>query len=118
MSAADAAGAVRRVTAAEFETLRSSGVPMVVDCFAEWCGPCKTIAPAVERLAVQHPHVTVVTVDVDAEQALAASLKVEAMPTFIAFKDGAEVKRLTGAMESMLKLLFASLPAPTGTKES
>ena len=96
---------VRAVTAAEFEELRASGAPLLVDCYAEWCGPCKTIAPAIEAMAKANPTVQFVKVDVDAEETLAATLEVNCMPTFIGFKGGREVKRFGGAMESMVRLV-------------
>merc|ERR1712093_273034 len=80
--------AVEQVNAAKFAELMKQPGKVVVDCYADWCGPCKMIAPELEKLAVANPTVKVVKIDVDAEEDLAAALGVEAMPTFIQFVDG------------------------------
>ena len=81
----------------------------VVDCFAEWCGPCKMVAPKFTSWASEYPGIKFVKVDVDNSEDLAASLGIQAMPTFIFFKDGKEVERIQGAnvpkIESTLKTL-------------
>jgi thiol-disulfide isomerase/thioredoxin len=88
--------------------------PLVLYCGAEWCGPCKTVAPAVDRIAAANPHVLVLKVDADDESTtptVMEELKLATLPTFVLFVDGAEAKRLPGASEYMLKLLFASVGA-------
>lgn len=69
----------------------------VVDFFANWCGPCKMIAPQVHELAMQHPNVNFMKVDVDHVGDAAAEFRVRAMPTFIFFRGGAEMERFEGA---------------------
>jgi thioredoxin 2 len=78
-----------------------SGIPLVVDFWAEWCGPCKMMAPmfaaAAERL---EPRVRLVKVDTEAEQALAARYRIRSIPTLMLLKDGQEIARSAGAMDT------------------
>lgn len=81
----------------------------VVDMFAEWCGPCKQIAPMLNELATQKPNVTFLKVDVDEAQDIAQQYRISAMPTFVFFKNGEEVERIQGADYNRLKSLVDSL---------
>ena len=79
-----------------------------VDFYANWCGPCKMLAPSIEKLADEHPEVKVVKIDVDQEQALAMQYQVQSIPTLITFKNGQPVKRQLGfipyeALEEMIR---------------
>lgn len=69
----------------------------VVDFFATWCGPCKMVAPHLEQLAQQKPNVNFLKVDVDQAQDIAMEYRIEAMPTFKFFKNGAEIEMIRGA---------------------
>lgn len=72
--------------------------PVLVDCFAQWCGPCRMIAPMLDQLAAEFDgRAKIVKVDVDQSPALARSLRIEAMPTLIMFENGKEVDRIVGA---------------------
>ena len=87
------------LTADDFaKTLTSAGSkPVLVDFFAEWCGPCKMAAPVIEELAEEYADTAVVAkVDVDAQNALAAQYGVMSIPTVIAFVNGEEVERKIG----------------------
>ena len=85
------------LTKANFDEAISKG-KVLVDFGATWCGYCRIMAPVVEELAEKYNDtVKIFKVDVDADEALAARLDVTAFPTFILFKDGAEVARQTGA---------------------
>jgi thioredoxin 1 len=72
-------------------------VQVFVDFFAEWCGPCKMVAPKLDELSQKYPHVTFLKVDVDSCQDLAKEHGVSAMPTFVAFLNGEKVDTVVGA---------------------
>lgn len=79
------------------EVLDSSQA-VLVDCFAEWCGPCRMIAPVLEQLAAEFEgRAKIVKIDVDQSPALARTLRIDAMPTLVLFDDGQEVDRTVGA---------------------
>lgn len=87
-----------------FEILRlAEDKLVVVDCFAEWCPPCKAIAPVFEALAREHPEVVFLKVDVDAVPSIKSILSVWAMPTFAFLKHGSKVGSFVGAKESLLR---------------
>lgn len=93
----------------ESEVLKSS-VPVLVDFFAPWCGPCKIMHPVMEDLAKEYEgKAKVVKVNVDEEQHIAGTFNIMSIPTFIIFKDGKPVKGFMGAQpkESMKQMLDA-----------
>jgi thioredoxin 1 len=80
------------------ETVKSSSVPVVVDFWAEWCGPCKMIAPVLEEIAAEHGEsLTIAKVNVDDNPDAAMRFQVMSIPTLIVFRDGEPAKRLVGA---------------------
>ena len=82
-----------------FDAALAEGKLMMVDFWAEWCGPCRMLAPMVDKLAAQYEGKAVVgKVNVDEEQELAIRYGVMSIPTVIFFKDGKEIDRKVGAM--------------------
>ena len=76
----------------------NSSQPVLVDCFAQWCGPCRMLAPVLDQLATEFDgRATIVKVDVDESPATAKALRIQAMPTLILFENGQEVDRTVGA---------------------
>ncbi len=83
----------------------NSKTPVLVDFYADWCGPCQMLSPIVEELEGEYQgKVKIVKLDVDASQDIAMQYGVMSIPTLIMFKEGAEVKRTQGALpKSTLK---------------
>lgn len=99
---------VLHVNSQEFQDVVAQNDLVLVDFFANWCGPCKMLAPSIDKLASEHPEAKVVKVDVDQEASLAMQFSVQSIPTLIVFKNGQAVNRQLGfvpydTLESMLK---------------
>lgn len=85
------------VTTDNFETeVLKSDVPVLVDFYADWCGPCKMLAPLVEQFAQENPQVKVCKINVDDQADLAMDYDVRSIPTLVVFKDGKEANRSVG----------------------
>jgi thioredoxin 2 len=80
-------------------TIGESGVPVLVDFYADWCGPCKVMAPAVDEVANAYQgRALVAKLDTDRAQRTAASFDIRGIPTVIVFRGGREVARQSGAV--------------------
>lgn len=81
------------------ELIQSSEVPVFVDFWAEWCGPCRMVAPAVKQLAEElSGRLTVIKINVDEKPAIAAQYGIQSIPTFVIFYKGEAAGRFSGAM--------------------
>ena len=91
--------ATHPVTDATFDTeVRNSDIPVVVDFWAEWCGPCKQIGPALEELSDHYAgRVKIVKVNVDENPSIPAEMGIRGIPALFLFKDGAVVANKIGA---------------------
>jgi thioredoxin 2 len=89
------------LTAARFDTFTSrSGLPVVVDFWATWCGPCKMMAPVFAQVASElATRACFAKVETDSEQSLAARYGIRSIPTLAIFKNGQEIARQAGAMD-------------------
>jgi thioredoxin 1 len=88
--------------------VRSATEPVLVEFYADWCGPCRMVAPEVEKLREEVAgSATVVRINIDEQRETAAAYRVVAVPTFIAFRSGKEVSRQQGAIpRSMMKSML------------
>ena len=81
--------------------LQRNDIPVVADFWAEWCGPCKMMAPAYDRVAAElEPHVRFLKVDTEAEQQLAAQYNIRSIPTLMLFRNGKVVAQRAGASDA------------------
>ncbi|SCU79328.1 LAMI_0A08306g1_1 [Lachancea mirantina] len=93
---------------ADFEKAIAADKLVVVDFFATWCGPCKMIAPMLEKFSQEYSQADFIKVDVDELPEVAQKHEVSAMPTIVYFKSGKEVGRVVGANPAAIKQTIAS----------
>jgi len=93
------AGNISTLTDSTFdEEITGSDVPVLVDFWAEWCGPCKQITPILEEIAVEHDgKLRIAKVNVDENLEIARRFEVMSIPTLVLFKEGVAQRRLIGA---------------------
>ena len=91
--------AVEALTKDNFSDEISSGTPILVDFYADWCGPCRVMGPIVDEIAAERSDINVAKVDVDASGDISGDHKVMSIPTFVLFDGkGNEVSRFSGSM--------------------
>jgi thioredoxin len=92
----------------------SKTVPVIVDFWATWCGPCRMVAPVLEEIASEKENVRIAKLDVDANPITAGRFGVRAIPTLILFKGGKEAQRLVGYMpkERLLQQIQPHMTTP------
>jgi len=90
---------IMKVTSSNFEEeVLNSDKTVLIDFYADWCGPCKMFSPIVEAVAAENEDIKVVKIDVDNAQDIAIKYQVMSIPTTVVIKDGKEVNRAVGMM--------------------
>ena len=90
---------ILKITEENFESeVLQSDKTVLIDFYADWCGPCKVLSPIVEEFASENPDIKVVKVNVDEAQNLAINYEVMSIPTLVVIKDGKEVNRTIGVV--------------------
>lgn len=86
-----------KINSQNIESVTNGSKPVLLDFYAEWCGPCRMVSPIVDEIAAEREDVVVGKVNVDEEQSLAARFGVASIPTLVVMKDGKVVNRVVGA---------------------
>ena len=85
-----------KVTEHNFENFINDNDTVLIDFFADWCGPCKALGPVLEEISDENPKLMIGKINVDDEMELASQFKVRSIPTMIIFKGGKEIERMVG----------------------
>ena len=86
----------RIINSDEFDSIIKGDKPVMVDLFADWCGPCRMVAPTIEALSAERSDAVVVKVNVDNSPELAVRFGVSSIPTILVFRDGKLLSRAVG----------------------
>jgi len=88
---------VMEINKFNFNTVKNTDKTVLLDFYADWCGPCRMVAPIVHNIAEEREDVLVAKINVDEEQAIAAAFGVVSIPTLVVMKNGKIVRQATGA---------------------
>ncbi len=80
-----------------FDSVKTSDKPVLLDFYADWCGPCRMVAPVVEQIAEENPQYLIGKINVDKEPELARKFNVLSIPTLVVLKDGKIISQSAGA---------------------
>ena len=89
--------AVTKITKENFDLVKTVGKTVLLDFYADWCGPCRMVSPIVDEIAEEHPEYFVGKINVDEEGELAAEFGVMSIPTLVVIRDGQIVSNQAGA---------------------
>ena len=90
---------IKHVTDGDFQAeVLENEHPVLVDFWAPWCGPCRVVAPVLEEIAGERDELKIVKLNIDESQQTAMNFQILAIPTMVLFRNGAEAKRIQGAM--------------------
>lgn len=98
---------VIQINRENFEAIKNGEKPVLLDFYADWCGPCRMVAPLVHEIAEEHPEYAVCKVNVDEQPELAAAFSVYSIPSLVVLRDGKVVNSAVGARpkDAILALL-------------